>query len=225
LEPGPSLRCDPMAKSVPRYLRISFIILSLGGFYSAVGHALLNPNVDEDYRRTYITGEFGAYPSSPIFNGSNPLLYKIGTIHRFDTEENQLLLSRFDWLTWRDGSSFLKGANGRIFPKLENKIIETSVFKATFGIKCSFPEKVSTHISFSVSSNLVGSGVCNQEANEFVFLIPANLLRWNEYNQIDVAICGVDLLERVKTRLGLRSRAVEIMYFKIEPVRACPRKS
>lgn len=200
------------------YPRLLFVLACLASFYFAVGYAILNPNIDEDYRRTYVTQEFGVYPSSPIFDGVNPLLYKLGSMHRFDTQEGQRLLSRFDWLTWKDRSPFLKGLDGRVFIKLENNTTKAALFKLTLGIKCAFQWRRNKLISFNFSSIRVGDGVCDQGENEFVFIVPADILRWNDYNEIDISRRNIDFPERVRTRLGLRSRAVEIMYFKIEPL-------
>ncbi len=48
-------------------------------FYAAVGAMVLRPQVDEDYRRTYLTREFGVYPPSAFFKGGTGWTTFLGT--------------------------------------------------------------------------------------------------------------------------------------------------
>jgi hypothetical protein len=186
-------------------------VAALALFYVWPLHAALFPNVDEGYRRNFITKEFNAYPTSPVFKGKNGLGYTLGKTVVFDDEVPRLILSRYDWLGWDDVGPYMAGMRGRVFLHMENApaILGRSL-RLSLGLLCNMPKGSRSSLIVDVNGTQVGTIPCRREAVTAHMIVPAGLMGVKTYDQITLRREPADLMERVKTRLGLRYDAVSL---------------
>jgi hypothetical protein len=181
---------------------------ALALFYLLPLKAALFPDVDESYRRTFITGEFGGYPTSPVFKGENGLGYKLGTTVTLNAERPRLILARYDWLGWEDDGPYMKGMRGRVFLHMEDRFaIAGRPLRLSLGFVCAMPKHAGASLTVTVNDTAVGSLPCRRGAVTAHFTVPAGVMGVHAYDRITVTRSG-GWWERLKTRLGLRYDAV-----------------
>lgn len=228
---GPNSPCDaaPPARDRRRdegrerrsaggWLLIAAMAL-LGVFYLHVLKTAATPNVDEAFRRTFITREFGAYPLSPVYEGRNGLGYQVGTRVVFDTERTRLLLSRFDWTGYDAIGPYLESFHGRLFFHVTNAAdIAGRPLMLRLTIDCAMPEGTSAHLAITANRHELGVVPCGRGRIEPVFALPPGAIGTRPYDRITLTRAPATLAERVLTRLGLRHDAVALRAMEIAPV-------
>lgn len=212
------MRCEPPAtRGVAGWAALAAIALLLG-FYGVVFHAILTPRMDEDYRRTFVTQEFGAYPPSKVFGGRNGLAYEPGTRVTLDTDEARLYLARFDWVWLEPPAPSLKGFEGRIFLHLPADARDpAAAWRLRLSFVCALPAELAPTVTVAVNGRDLGTVACSTATGDVVFdaAVPPGLLGASTYDAITVRREPATLAERVKTRLGLRARALGLAWFEI----------
>jgi hypothetical protein len=184
---------------------------ALALFYVWPLHAALFPAVDEGYRRNFITKEFNAYPTSPVFMGKNGLGYTLGKTLVFDAEVPRLVLSRYDWLGWEDEGPYMAGLQGRVFLHMEDaRAVLGRSLRLSLGILCNMPKGSRASLVVDVNGTKVGTVPCRREAVTAHIVVPAGLMGVKTYDQITLSRQPSGLWERVATRLGLRYDAVSL---------------
>lgn len=199
------------------------IIALLGVFYLYVLKTVATPHVDEAFRRTFITREFGGYPASPVFKGKDGLSYKIGTRVTFtddDSEAERNLLSRFDWGGNReDDGPYLRAFRGRLFFHIEDpQAIAGKPLLLKLAVDCNFPADYPATVSVAAGSVEVGRFTCAAGHVEPEFTLPADRYGRHFYDSLTLVRTPSGLMERIATRLGLRADALQLVAFEIRQI-------
>lgn len=191
---------------------------ALALFYVLPLKAALTPSVDEGYRRNFITREFGAYPTSPVFKGENGLGYKLGTTVVLNAEKPRLILSRYDWLGWDEEGPYMRGMEGRLFLHMEDRVAAYGrSLRLSLGFVCAMPRGAGATLTVTVNDTKVGTLPCRRGAVTAHFTVPAGTMGLKAYDQITISRAPDGWWERVKTRLGLRYSAVALEEIAIRP--------
>lgn len=189
---------------------------ALALFYVWPLKAALFPDVDEAYRRTFITREFNAYPTSPVFEGKNGLGYTLGTKVVLNAEKPRLILSRYDWRGWEDVGPYMAGLRGRVFLHMENaSAILGRSLRLSLGVECNMPRGSRASLIVDVNGTKVGTIPCRRDAVTAHLIVPAGLMGVKAYDQITLTRDPAGFFERLATRLGLRYDAVSLKHLTI----------
>ncbi len=198
------------------------MLVALAGLVAFYGYVLwlaAHPHVDEAYRRTFITGEFGVFPQSDDFKGEDGLAYPIGKTLNFRDPEQRRNLSRFDWEHNEQPDVTLRGGVGRLYLHVTG---EADAAKHTHRIsvvlRCQIPLDQAGDVDVSVNGVVVGSGDCGKGRVTIDGLVPAGLLGGQTYDTITIRRTIGSLYERILTRLGFRIQAVELVSLTISPM-------
>lgn len=194
--------------------------VALALFYVLPVRAMLTPQVDEGFRRNFITREFGAFPTSPVYKGENGLGYKLGTTVILNAEKPRLILSRYDWLGWDEEGPYMKGMQGRIFLHMEDRIAAYGrPLRLSLGFVCAMPRGSGATLQVVVNDTAVGSLPCRRGPVTAHFAVPAGVMGLKAYDQITISREPGGIWEGIKTRLGLRYDAValEEMAIRLRP--------
>lgn len=194
-------------------------IASLAVFYGYVLWLAARPHVDEAYRRTFLTGEFGVFPQSDDFKGEDGLAYPVGKTLNFRDPEQRRNLSRFDWEHNEQPDVTLRGGVGRLYLHVTG---EADAAKVAHRIKvvlsCHIPLDQAGDVDLSVNGVVVGSVDCGRGRVTIDGLVPAGLLGAETYDTITIRRTIGSLYERILTRLGFRIQAVELVALTILPM-------
>jgi hypothetical protein len=192
-------------------------IAGLLAFYAAVALAVTHPNVDEAYRRTFLTSEFSIFPASDTWKPGDGLDYAIGTYIDFRRSDMRNWLSRLDWHRVDRPSVTLRGTFGRIYLHLTGEADPTQRrHRLTVWLDCRLSLRHAGEIEVSVNGRAVGSADCGEGAIRIEADLPAGSLGATRYDQIDVARTEGSVIERIATRLGLRAQAVELVGLEVD---------
>jgi hypothetical protein len=213
------MRCDAAAR--PRTLADGAVLLALAAlivFYGAVAFMILSPRMDEEYRRTFVTREFGAYPTSKVFDGRNGLDYAPGTRADLSKSKQRLHLNRFEW-PWRGPpGARMRGWSGRIFVHVRDDLRRPDrPHRLTLGAVCAFPAGIAGIFEVRVNGTPVGGFRCDGRADPMTFSaeIPPGLIGSLKYDEITVERTPEGWQDRLATRLGLRFAAFFLSWFEI----------
>lgn len=203
----------------PTALRAAFAILV--AFYAAVGLLVLNPRTDEPFRRTFVTGEFGAYPVSPFFEGANGLDYRPGDAVDFTRPVARHLLNRFDWIWTGPPGPHLDGWRGRIFlhvadgarrPEAPHRLVLTMAYAADRAFVGRF--------AVAVNGRDAGGFSCPDRPGPFTFdaLLPAGAIGRETYDGITLTRLPEGPADRLGTLVGARIAGFSLLALKLEPL-------
>lgn len=190
-------------------------------FYAVVAYAVFNPRTDDDYRRTYVTREFGVYPPSAFFEGRNGLTYEPGTVLDMTKSTARLHLNRFDWI-WQGGAGpGLDRYTGRIFVHLRPELEPAQrAHVLKLDLVCAFPDGVSGRFTVSLNGAPIGAFVCAETPGPFVFeaMLPPGSIGIERYDEIRIGREPENWSDRAATILGRRIAALQLAAFEIEPL-------
>jgi hypothetical protein len=229
---GQNWRCDPPI-GVPgpgagagwraRRTAALAVLAGLAGFYAWTLATALTPPADEAFQRTYLTREFGAYPTSPAFGGANGLAYRLGDRVVFDDERPRLLLTPGDWGGEDADGAILTGMRGRLFLHLEDRAAaRRRPLTLTLEFTCAMPKGERTRLAVSVDGQSVGATDCGRRPVVVHLPVAAGIIGQRAYAQITVTRAPDGLRERLATRFGLRYGAVRLEAMTIAPADAPP---
>ena len=214
-EPGP----QPIAgRSLSGWL-ILLLLPVLAAFYLHVFSVIARPQVDEAYRRTYLTGEFAVYPAADGWKPGDGLDYRPGTLIDLRQSEQRNWLARFDWHRVDTPTVTLRGFAGRLFLHLpETDDAATRRHRLRLGFVCKLSAQHGGRLSALVNGTYVGDVYCGMGAVQIDAIVPAGVLGQRRYDEITIHRLDGGLLERLETRLGLRVHGVELAWFQIDPI-------
>lgn len=191
---------------------------ALVALYGVVLFAILSPRWDEAYRRNFVTGEFGAYPTSPVFGGRNALAVDLDRPVSFGSPTGRFILNRFDWVGKEGVPHGLDRLSGRIFIHLppETGAAERAL-TLRLSVRCAFPAAVAGRFRVMVNGAAVGGFVCADRPGDSVVAIPlpAGALGVNSYDGITVEREAEGWRDRVATELGMRRQAFKLVGLEI----------
>jgi hypothetical protein len=188
-------------------------------FYAGVLGMILKPRYDEDFRRTFVTGEFGVYPPSEVFKGRNGLDYAPGTRVDLTRPKPRLYLNRFDWLWQGDPGPRLKKLSGRIFVHVEDALRRPDrPHRLSIAAVCAYPAGIAGRFRVSVNGSDVGGFTCADHPEPFVFSadLPAGAIGVLEYDEIRLTREPEGLSDRLATAFGMRIPGFQMPWFAIE---------
>lgn len=195
------------------------LIAGLAVFYGYVLWLAAHPHVDEAYRRTFMTGEFGVFPKSDDFKGEDGLAYAMGRTLNVRDPEQRRSLSRFDWEHNEQPNVTLRGGVGRLFLHVTGEPDAAKrAHRLSIGLRCRIPLDQAGDVDVSVNGVVVGSADCGKGRVTIEGLVPAGLLGVETYDTITIRRTIGSLYERILTRLGFRVQAVELVALTISPI-------
>ncbi len=198
------------------------ILIAFGllvAFYLAVGGMILHPRVDDDYRRTYLTREFGAYPPSAFFKGRNGLDYVPGETADLTDPKRRLLLNRFDWIWRGPPGPRLDGTKGRIFVHVVDEARRPDMpHRLSLTLVCRFPEGVVGRFGVTVNGKPATAFTCPAGDQPFTVSaeLPAGSIGAERYDAIVVTRELEGFSDRVATAVGALLSSFSLVSFKVE---------
>lgn len=191
----------------------------LVGFYLAVGAMVLMPPEDEDFRRTYLTREFGVYPPSAFFKGRNGLDYTPGETVDLTKAVPRQYLNRFDWL-WRGPPGvWLDGYRGRIFLHVRDDLRRPeAAHRLSLTAACAYGDDVAGRFTVSVNGVPSVAFACPAGTEPFTVVadLPPGSIGRARYDEIRLERTPEGLSDRFWTALGQRLPGFALVSFKVE---------
>ena len=216
------MSCEP-ADATPQKSRGLFgwllvaVIFGLVAFYAHVVALLMNPHMDEVYRRTFLTGEFSVYPSTGAWKPGDGLDYSIGTYVDFSRPEMRKWLGRFDWRGDDAPTVTLRGISGRLYLHVvgENDIASRQ-HRLSLSLNCRILPHHAHEIEVLVNGRSVAIADCIAGAITIDAQLAPGQLGVNRYDEIAIMRDEGSLFERIMTRVGLRAQAVELVGLSVD---------
>lgn len=181
---------------------------------------IAHPNVDEAYRRTFITREFAIYPTSPIYGGRNGLTYELGRRVQLADSESRWYLGRYEFYRFDKVTPFLKGFRGRLYFHLkpETRAVDKP-HRLAMQITCRFDDKPATELAVSVNDVPLGSMPCGNGSATFEATLPAGLIGARDYEKIEIRRTPRDLADRLETRFATAYGRIAWDWFEVGVVK------
>ncbi len=215
------MSCDavrPQRRTLLGWLML-VVLAGLAAFYGYVLWLAAHPHVDEAYRRTFMTGEFGVFPGADDFKGADGLAYPVGKTLNFRDPEQRRNLSRFEWEHNEQPDVTLRGGVGRLYLHVTGEADAAQhSHRISVVLRCHIPLDQAGDVDVSVNGTVVGSADCGKKRVTIDGLVPAGLLGAQTYDTITIRRTIGSLYERIMTRLGFRIQAVELVSLTISPM-------
>jgi hypothetical protein len=162
-------------------------VAALAVEYVAVAAAVATPDVDEAYRRTWMTGEFSVYPQSDAFAGVDGLTLVPGRIAHLTDRVERRSLSRFGWDRDEDGAPTLDEAIGHFYFRLPDGKPDAAVHRLQLGFDCPTASTPQT-FAVSVDGRRVGSADCRAGAAAGGVSLVIGRLDARTYHDVAIAL-------------------------------------
>lgn len=193
--------------------------LACAAFYLHVARTALNPEVSEGYRRTFITGEFAVYPTSPVFRPADGLAYTPGAVVQVADRLGRAHLARFDWWRYARPKPWLKRSDGRVFLSVAPDLRRPDLpHRLRLGLTCAYPPGRGATLAIFVNGRAVAQAPCARGPVEIDAILPPGVFPTQAWEEIRIARPGLSWSERLAIRLGLRFDAVALDSFSVAPV-------
>jgi hypothetical protein len=210
------VQCEHQRRGILGWLLLVPIVCLLA-VYAEVAIVATHPNVDEAYRRTFLTSEFSVYPASDSWKPDDGLDYPVGTYVDFHRSDMRNWLSRLDWHRVNTPNVTLRGTSGRLFLHLVGEADPVQHrHRLIVWLDCHLSLRHAGEAQVSVNGRAVGSADCGESAMRIEADLPPGSLGAVRYDQIDVARTEGSVIERIATRLGLRAQAVELVGIEVD---------
>jgi hypothetical protein len=214
---------DPPPAPFARGIRGWLAFAAIGGMlvvFAITLWRIANPNVDEAYRRTFITREFAIYPTSPVYGGRNGLTYELGRRVQLAEGNNRWYLARYEFYRFDKVTPFLKGFRGRLYFHLPPMTRQPEKpHRLAMQITCRFDDKPATEMAVSVNGTPIGVVPCANGSATFEATLPPGLIGARDYDMIEIRRTPRDLSDRFETRFATAYGRVAWDWFEVDVVR------
>lgn len=207
----------PARRSIAGWLTLAAISVVIGVYVHVFG-LVLAPHVDEAYRRTFVTGEFGVFPEANAFAPGGGLDYQMGSLVDLRQPDQRRWLSRFEWEHNEQPIVTLRGLTGHLYLHITGEPdAGQRAHKLAIALRCRIAHDEAGDVDVRVNGESVGSVDCGSGMASLEADLPVGRIGVKTYDVIEIRRSAGSLYERILTRLGLRARAVELVAFSIAP--------
>lgn len=213
------MSCEPDRARSPSGRTALALLAGVVVFHLVVLASIASPDIDETYRRTYVTGEFSIYPGAAPFGDGDGLDYRPGRAVSFGPEEGRKYLARFDWRRGDGPVPNLGTASGRLFLHVTaGQSTGRRAHRLRLGLTCRLPAGEEVRLEASMNGVRLGSILCGQDRVEADLAVPAGLLGSRRYDEIAITRPSEGLADDIRTRLAFNHDAVGLDWFGIDVV-------
>jgi hypothetical protein len=179
--------------------------------YAFVAYKVFTPHYTQDYKRTFVTNEFGIFPSPKPLHPENFLAVTAGEVIDYRLMK-RYHLHFYSWTVRYFDAVFMRRARGKIFFMLRASGAETKPTRVTLMMQCTS----AVPLTIRLNGQEAGIHPCPVAAGQLELDAPIGLIKPDVYSEIEIARPAETWREKASLWLGLRDKEVRLMGFRVD---------